>query len=144
MVTASFPLVSAETTPTDVMTTAPYDADGILTGNPRYHHVTSYRTLPPLRVITSQSDTPTSGSLLRHLNHVEARWKVNGVIWHWVTLNYFDHTRFIRVISFRNVLRTVNCCNMTTNRPRPKQKMGIGRVSYITIYLCYFCFRWRR
>jgi len=73
MVTASFPLVSAETTPTDVIT-APYDADGIpAAGNLRNHHVTSYRTLPHLRVMTSQSDTPTSCGLLRQLNHVAVR-----------------------------------------------------------------------
>jgi len=66
MVTASFPLVSAQTTPTGFVT-SPYGVDGIPAGNPRNHTMTSYRTLPPLRVITSQPDTPTSGSLQRQL-----------------------------------------------------------------------------
>jgi len=63
MVTASFPLVSEETTPTDQLT------EGIPGNHPGHmtSYLSSYRTLPPLRVITSQSlDTPTSGSPLQH------------------------------------------------------------------------------
>jgi len=69
MLTAAFPLVSEQSTPSGAFLTSSNAVDAIPAGTLREHPrgVAPFRTLPPLRVITSQPDTPPSASLQRRL-----------------------------------------------------------------------------